>query len=144
MILQVAADGIVRVGQIAGGFRQEDRRLARRPRLLAAVDGLDKLAKILGDIVDSLEELRLCLGSEHQVQFPDVPRLGIYLEKLIAQQGLKLRRMFFQRDRCLKDFEHPRLIADPNAGGQFRRAPEFGQFPQGPFRFHITRRQHGH
>ena len=74
------------VGQIAGSFRQIDRRLAHRLRNLAAFDGLDKLAKIPGDIVNSLEKLRLRLGSEHQVQLPNVPSLGIDLEKLIAQQ----------------------------------------------------------
>ena len=61
MLLKVAPDGIVRVGQIAGGFRQVDRRLVGSVRILAGLDGVDKLAKILGDVVDSLEELRLAL-----------------------------------------------------------------------------------
>ena len=142
MILQVAANGVVRVGQVAGGFRQVDRRLAGVLRLLAVVDSLDQLAKIVGDIVDSLDEFRP--GSERRVEFPGLPGFGIDLEKLVAQHGPKLRRKFFQRQGSLENFKHPRPVADPDAGGQFRRLPEPGQFPQGPFRVQIARRQHGH
>jgi hypothetical protein len=133
MILQVAADGIVCVGQIPGGFRKVDGRPVLSHR--AAFDGFDQFANIYGEIVDSLHELRLRLGSgHHQVQFANSSGLLILVVKLVAQQAPKLRRMFVPRYRRLEDLEHPRLIADPNAGGQFRRTREFGQFPQGPVR----------